>query len=275
MDFYLRKRAMLNLTKPLVFIDIEATGLSLTNDRIIDVALLKALPGGETQSKNWRVNPGITIPEDSIKIHGIKNEDVKDAPAFAQVGKQIVDFIGNADLAGYNSNRYDVPLLIEECLRAGIDFDVKGRRLVDVQHIFYMMEPRSLGAAYKFYCGQKLANAHSAEADVKATYEILLAQVERYKGAQIENKKGELITPIENNVAVLSSHAAGDHKVVDLVGRIVLNEQGVEVFNFGKHKDKPVEEIFRKEPAYYHWIMQGDFALYTKKVVTQIYLRCK
>lgn len=266
---------MLNLTKPLVFIDIEATGLSLTADRIIDIALLKALPGGETQIKTFRVNPGIPIPEETTKIHGIRNEDVKDSPSFGQIAKQIVDFIGNGDLAGYNSNRYDIPLLLEECLRAGIDFDVKNRRLVDVQHIFYMMEPRSLSAAYKFYCNQKLENAHNAEADVKATYEILLAQVERYKGAQIENKKGEIITPIENNVAVLSSHAAGDVKVVDLVGRIILNEQGIEVFNFGKHKDKPVEDIFRKEPAYYHWIMQGDFALYTKKVVTQIYLRCK
>lgn len=266
---------MLNLTKPLVFIDLEATGLNLTADRIIDIALLKAFPGGETQMKSWRVNPGMPIPAETTKIHGIKDEDVKDSPLFAQVVRQILDFIGNADLAGYNSNRFDIPMLIEECLRADVDLDLKNRKLIDVQHIFYMMEPRSLSAAYKFYCNKKLENAHSAEADVMATYEILKAQVERYKGVEIENKKGEVFVPIENNVTVLSSYTAGDIKVVDLVGRIILNEKGIEVFNFGKHKDKPVEEVFRKEPAYYHWIMQGDFALYTKKIVTQIYLRCK
>jgi len=266
---------MLNLSKPLVFIDLEATGLNLTSDRIIDIALLKAMPDGDTQTKTWRVNPGIPIPADSTAIHGIKDEDVKDSPPFAQVARQVLEFIGNADLAGYNSNRYDIPLFIEECLRVDIDFDLKNRKLVDVQHIFYMMEPRSLSAAYKFYCGKKLENAHSAEADVTATYEVLLAQVERYKGVEIENKKGETVVPIENNVNVLSSYTAGDVKVVDLVGRIVLNEAGLEVFNFGKYKDRSVEEIFKKEPSYYHWIMKGDFALYTKKIVTQIYLRCK
>jgi DNA polymerase-3 subunit epsilon len=266
---------MLNLTKPLVFLDLEATGLNLTADRIIDIAMLKAFPGGETQSKSWRVNPGIPIPAETTKIHGITDEDVKDSPSFAQVVNQVMDFIGNADLAGYNSNRFDIPMLIEECLRVDVDFDLKNRKLIDVQHIFYMMEPRSLSAAYKFYCNKKLENAHNAEADVRATYEVLLAQVERYKGVEIENKKGEVVVPIENNVTVLSSYTAGDIKVVDLVGRIVMNEKGVEVFNFGKHKDKSVEEVFRKEPAYYHWIMQGDFALYTKKIVTQIYLRCK
>lgn len=266
---------MLNLTKPLVFLDLEATGLNLTADRIIDIAMLKAMPGGETQTKTWRVNPGIPIPADSTAIHGIKDEDVKDSPLFAQVVKQVIDFIGNADLAGYNSNRYDIPLFIEECLRADVDFDLKNRKLVDVQHLFYMMEPRNLSAAYKFYCGKKLENAHNAEADIKATYEVLLAQVERYKGVEIENKKGEIIVPIENNIHVLASHSAGDGRIVDLVGRIVLNEQGIEVFNFGKYKDKGVEEIFKKEPSYYHWIMKGDFALYTKKIVTQIYLRSK
>jgi len=266
---------MLNLTKPLVFIDLEATGLNLTAARIIDIALLKALPGGETQAKTWRVNPGIPIPAESTNIHGITDADVKDSPPFSQVARQVLDFIGSADLAGYNSNRYDIPLFTEECLRAGIDFDLKNRKLIDVQHIFYMMEPRTLGAAYKFYCNKKMENAHNAEADVRATYEVLLAQVERYKGVEIENKKGETIVPIENNVSVLSSYTAGDIKVVDLVGRIILNEKGVEVFNFGKYKDKAVEEVFKKEPSYYHWIMQGDFALYTKKIVTQIYLRCK
>ena len=266
---------MLNLTKDLVFIDLETTGLSLTADRIIDIALLKALPGGETQSKTWRVNPGIPIPAETTAIHGIADNDVKDSPAFSQIAKQVLDFIGNADLAGYNSNRFDIPLFIEECLRSEVDFDLKNRKLVDVQHLFYMMEPRSLSAAYKFYCNQKLENAHSAEADVRATYEVLLAQIERYKGVEIENKKGEKLIPIENNINVLASHSAGDNKVVDLVGRIVLNNKGEEVFNFGKYKDRPVEEIFKKEPSYYHWIMKGDFGLYTKKIVTQIYLRNK
>lgn len=255
--------------------DLEATGLNLTADRIIDIALLKAMPDGDTVSKTWRVNPGMPIPAESTKIHGITDADVKDSPVFAQVARQVLDFIGNADLAGYNSNKFDIPMFVEECLRADVDFDLRGRKLVDVQHIFYMMEPRSLGAAYKFYCNKKLENAHTAEADVRATYEVLLAQIEKYKGVEIENKKGEILVPIENDINVLSSYTMGDVKVVDLVGRIVLNVHGVEVFNFGKHKDRSVEEVFRKEPSYYHWIMQGDFALYTKKVVTQIYLRCK
>ncbi len=265
---------MLNLTKPLVFIDLETTGINPVTDRIIDTALLKVLPGGETEMKTWRVNPGIPIPEVTTKIHGITDADVKDCPLFASITPQIIDFIGKADLGGYNSNKFDIPLLIEECLRAGLDFDMKNRKLVDVQHIFHLMEPRNLSAAYKFYCNQKLVNAHSAEADVRATYEVLLAQVEKYENSEIENKKGEFVKPIQNNINALSV-LTGDNKVVDLVGRIVLNENGVEVFNFGKYKDKPIEEVFKKEPSYYHWMMKGEFALYTKKIITQIYLKGK
>lgn len=265
---------MLHLTKPLVFIDLETTGLNLTSDRIIDIAVLKALPGGETQNKTWRVNPGKPIPAETTAIHGITDADVKDCPTFAQVARQVLDFIANADLAGYNSNRFDIPILMEECLRAGIDLDLKGRKMIDVQQIFYFMEPRNLAAAYKFYCNQKLENAHSAMADVQATYEILLAQVQRYENKAVENKKGEAVAPLQNNAQSLALFS-GENRIVDLVGRIVLNDKGEEVFNFGKYKDKPVAEVFKKEPSYYHWIMQGDFALYTKKIVTQIYLATK
>jgi len=177
-------------------------------------------------------------------------------------------------LGGYNSTRFDIPLLIEECMRAGFDFDLKNRKLIDAQHIFYMMEPRNLTAAYRFYCNKKLENAHSAEADIKATYEVFLAQIEKYKDVQIETKSGELITPIHNNINTLASYIS-DNQSVDLVGRIVLNDKGVEVFNFGKYKDKAIEEVFKKEPSYYHWMMQGDFTHYTKKIITQIMLRTK
>ncbi|MEO8762517.1 MAG: 3'-5' exonuclease [Bacteroidia bacterium] len=265
---------MLNLSKPLVFIDLETTGVNPASDRIIDIAMLKALPDGTTETKKWRVNPGVSIPEATTKIHGITNEDVKDSPLFATIAKQVLDFIGQADLGGYNSTRFDIPLLIEECMRAGFDFDLKNRNLVDAQHIFYMMEPRNLTAAYKYYCNKKLENAHSAEADIKATYEVFCAQIEKYKDVQIETKSGELITPIHNNINTLASYT-NDNKAVDLVGRIAMNAKGEEVFNFGKHKDKAVEAIFKKEPSYYHWMMQGDFTHYTKKIITQIMLRTK
>ena len=265
---------MLNLTKPLVFIDLETTGINPASDRIIDMAALKANIDGTTETKTWRVNPGIPIPEITTKIHGISNNDVKDAPHFGAVAPQILDFIGNADLGGYNSTRFDIPCLIEEFMRAGFDFDLKNRKLIDAQHIFYMMEPRNLGAAYKFYCGKKLENAHSALADITATYEVFLAQVEKYKDVQIETKSGELITPIHNNINTMAPYIS-DNKAIDLVGRIVLNEKGIEVFNFGKYKDKSIEEVFKKEPSYYYWMMQGDFTFYTKKIITQIMLRTK
>jgi len=265
---------MLDLTKPLVFIDLETTGVNPASDRIIDMAALKANVNGTIETKTWRVNPGIPIPEATTKIHGIKNEDVADAPFFAAVAPQILDFIGAADLGGYNSTRFDIPLLIEEFMRADFDFDLKNRKLIDAQHIFYMMEPRTLSAAYKFYCGKKLENAHSAVADITATYEVFLAQIEKYKGVEIETKDGKLITPIHNNINTLATYIS-DNKSVDLVGRIVLNEKGIEVFNFGKYKDKSIEEVFKKEPSYYHWMMQGDFTHYTKKIITQIMLRTK
>jgi DNA polymerase-3 subunit epsilon len=265
---------MLNLTKPLVFIDLETTGTNPAADKIIDIALLKALPNGSTETKTWRVNPGIPIPAETTKFHGITDQDVKDAPAFKDVAPQVLDFIGNADLGGYNSTRFDIPLLIEELMRAGFDFDLKNRNLIDAQHIFYMMEPRNLSAAYKFYCGKSLDNAHNALADITATYEVFCAQIEKYKDVEITNKQGKTFVPIQNNINELAANT-NDNKLIDLVGRIGLNEKGVEVFNFGKYKDKSVEDVFKKEPAYYHWMMQGDFTHYTKKIITQIMLRSK
>lgn len=265
---------MLELTKPLIFFDLETTGANPASDRIIEIALIKINIDGSRESRSWRVNPGMPIPKSSTDIHHITDEDVKDCPDFKTLAPQILEFIGNADLGGYNSTRFDVPVLIEECIRNGFDFDLKNRKLVDAQHIFYMMEPRTLTAAYKFYCGKKLEGAHSAETDVQATLDVFLAQVEKYKDVEIENKKGETVKPIHANINTLSYHIS-DNQSVDLVGRIVMNEHGIEVFNFGKYKDKPVHEVFKKEPAYYHWMMKGDFTHYTKKIITQIMLKGK
>jgi DNA polymerase-3 subunit epsilon len=249
----------LDLKKPIVFFDLETTGVNVASDRIVEISILKIHPDGKKEVKTRRVNPEIKIPTGSSEIHGIYDEDVKDEPTFKSLAKSLATFIANSDLAGFNSNKFDVPLLMEEFLRVGIDFDLKSRKLVDVQNIFHKMEQRTLVAAYKFYCGQELINAHSAEADNTATYEVLKAQIEKY---------GEL----ENNVDFLSEFSMRN-KTADLMGRIVFNDKDVEVFNFGKHKGKPVSEVFEKEPSYYNWMMKGDFPLYTKKVLTEIKLR--
>lgn len=249
----------LQLHRPIAFFDLETTGVNVGADRIVEISILKILPGGEQQVYTKRINPTIPIPEQSTKIHGITNEDVLNEPTFKEVAHQVYQFIDGCDLAGYNSNKFDVPVLAEEFLRADIDFDVKNRRLVDVQNIFHKMEQRTLSAAYKFYCGKNLENAHSAEADIRATWEILEAQLERYPDLKTDvNFLGDFSTM---------------HRNVDLAGRIVYNDKDVEVFNFGKHNGKSVEEIFTKEPSYYNWMMDGDFPLYTKKVITQIRLR--
>jgi DNA polymerase III subunit epsilon len=262
------------LNKPLIFLDIEATGLSLGSDRIVEISLLKVHPDQRTEIKTELVNPGIPIPEVVSKIHGILDQHVANAPYFKELAPSLLQFIGSADLAGYNSNKFDIPLLAEEFLRAGLDFDLEGRRLIDVQNIFHFMEPRNLSAAYKFYCNKPLEKAHSAEADTIATYEIFKAQLHKYEGVQIEDAKGKLYQPVVNDVVKLSELSART-KNVDLAGRVVYNEAGVEVFSFGKHKDKPVVEVFAKEPSYYSWIMNGDFPLYTKKVVTRLRLKMK
>ncbi len=264
----------LHLTKPLAFFDLETTGISVGSDRIVEICILKVGIDNKVDILTRRVNPTIPIPLFNSKIHGIYDADVKDCPTFKDLAPQLAQFIGNSDLAGFNSNKFDVPLLVEEFLRAGVDFDLKNRRLVDVQNIFHVMEPRNLGAAMKFYCNKTLENAHSAEADTVATYEIFKAQLERYKDTQVEDGNGRLYTPVQNDVQVLSELTART-KNADLMGRVVFNEDGVEVFNFGKHKDRPVREVFEKEPSYYNWMMNGDFPLYTKKIITQIRLSMK
>lgn len=264
----------LNLTRPLAFIDLETTGVNVASDRIVEICIRKVNPDHSEDVFNGRVNPEMPIPAESSKFHKIFDEDVKNAPTFKQLAPRLLQFIGNSDFAGYNSNKFDIPVLVEEFLRAGVDFDISSRRLIDVQNIFHQMEPRTLAAAYKFYCNKMIENAHNAEADVNATYEVFIAQLERYANTQIDDGKGNLHIPVQNDVSALSTFSTKTRNV-DLAGRIVYNEKGVEVFAFGKHKDKPVAEVFEKEPSYYSWIMNGDFPLYTKKVVTQLRLRMK
>ncbi|MBI2723398.1 MAG: 3'-5' exonuclease [Bacteroidetes bacterium] len=264
----------LNLTKPLIFLDLEATGLTIGKDRIVEISLLKVNVDNSTESKTMRINPEIPIPEKVSKIHGLYEKDLVNEPTFKQAAPELLRFIGNADFAGYNSNKYDIPLLAEEFLRVEADFELKGRRLIDVQNIFHFMEPRNLSAAYKFYCDKALINAHTAEADVIATYEIFKSQLEKYKDTELEDEKGNKFKPVQNDISKISELTTKT-KNADLAGRIIFNENGIEVFAFGKHKDKPVEDVFAKEPSYYTWIMQGDFPLYTKKVITQIRLRMK
>lgn len=249
----------LNLKKPIVFFDLETTGTNVGTDRIVELSMLKIEPGGKEEVLTMRINPGIPIDPRSTAIHGISDEDVKDAPTFAEVAKNLSHFIEGCDLAGYNAVRFDVPLMAEEFLRAGVDIDLKRSRIIDVQNIFHRLEQRTLAAAYKFYCKKDLKDAHSAEADTLATYEILKAQLERY-------------AELENDVKFLSEFSS-QSKNIDFAGRIVLDEQGREVFNFGKHKGRPVEEVFAEEPSYYAWMMNGDFPLHTKKVLTEIRLR--
>lgn len=264
----------INLTKPIVFIDLEATGLIIGLDRIVEISLLKVNVDNSTETKTMKINPEMPIPEKVSKIHGIYDKDIVEAPTFKQAAPELLRFIGNSDFGGYNSNKYDIPLLAEEFLRVEADFDLKGRRLIDVQNIFHFMEPRNLAAAYRFYCNSTLENAHTAEADVKATFEIFKAQLAKYESVELEDEKGNKFRPVQNDISKISELTTKT-KNADLAGRIIYNENGVEVFAFGKHKDKPVEEVFSKEPSYYNWIMQGDFPLYTKKVITQIRLRMK
>ncbi|UEG54735.1 DNA polymerase III subunit epsilon [Mucilaginibacter daejeonensis] len=262
----------LNLKRPLAFFDIEATGANIGTDRIIEIAIIKMLPDGTEQSKTWVVNPGMPIPLETSLIHGFYDEHVKDAQLFAAVGTEIAEFIGDADLAGYNSNKFDIPMLMEEFLKAGVSFDLSARHFVDVQNIFHQMEQRTLKAAYQFYCQKDIVNAHSAEADARATMEVLLAQVERYKDSEFVDKKGNKTIPVQNEVAALHEFT-NMQRAVDFVGRMVYNEAGEEVFNFGKHKGKRVTDVFDVEPSYYAWMMQGDFPLYTKQKLKEIYDR--
>ena len=262
----------LNLTRPLAFIDLETTGIKVATDRIVEICILRANIDGSTKIKTQRINPEMDIPPVVIAIHGITNEDVKDCPTFRDVAHELVQFLNGCDLAGYNSNHFDIPMLAEECLRAEIDFEISGRKLIDIQTIFHRMEPRNLFAAYRFYCDKELLNAHSAEADTIATYEILKAQLDKYKDKEIKDRKGALFTPIVNDMKALSDFSSQTRNA-DLVGHIVFNAKKIEVFNFGKHKGKPVAEVFQTEPSYYHWIMKSEFPMSTKKVITSIKLR--
>lgn len=249
----------LNLKRPLVFLDIEATGLNIGSDRIVEIALLKISANEKKDSKVFRINPTIPIPDEVSKIHGIYDKDVASCPTFCELSKELNSFIGGCDLAGYNSNKFDIPMLIEEFTRCDIHFDISTRKLVDVQNIFHKMEQRTLAAAYMFYCNKSLVNAHTAEADTNATFEVLISQLEKYE-------------TLKNDVDFLSQFSS-INKNVDLAGRIVFNEKGDEVFNFGKYKGRLVSDIFTTEPSYYDWMMKGDFATNTKTVITQLRLR--
>jgi len=262
----------LNLSRPLVFLDLETTGIKVATDRIVELCLLRVNPDGSQKIKTLRINPGIPIPAEATEIHGISNEDVKDCPRFPQVAHELAEFMDNCDIAGYNSNHFDIPLIVEEFLRAGLDLELKGRRFVDIQNIFHKMEPRNLGAAYKFYCNKVLEKAHSAEADTIATFEVLKAQLDRYNDAEFKDKKGNILKPVVNDIRALSDFSFSN-RAADLIGHVIYNDKNIEVFNFGKHKGKAVSEVFRDEPSYYDWIMKSEFPLSTKKVVTAIKLR--
>lgn len=249
----------MKLKNPIVFLDLETTGIDVSRDRIVEISLVKILPGGEREVKTRRVNPEMHIPEEATAIHGITDEDVAGEPVFRSLARSLVAFMEGCDLGGFNSNRFDIPLLVEEFLRAGVDVDFKRRKFVDVQNIFHIKEKRTLEAAYKFYCDKELEGAHSAEADVVATCEVLEAQLDRYPD-------------LENDIAFLADFSARDN-YVDYAGRVIYDEHGVEVFAFGKHKGRAVTEVFEREPSYYAWMMEGDFPAYTKKVLTEIRLR--
>jgi DNA polymerase III subunit epsilon len=261
----------LNLKKPIVFFDLETTGVDICKDRIVEISLLKVLPSGEEILKTKKINPTIPIPLESSMIHNIYDEDVADSPTFAQLAKGMDAFLQGCDLGGYNLTKFDIPLLAEEFLRCNIDFDIAHRAVVDVCRIFHQMEQRTLSAAYKFYCDKSLDNAHSAEADTLATYEILKAQIARYEGVSMVAADKAEVFPVGNDMQQL--HKFTSQNTADLCGRIIFNAEGVEVFNFGKHKNVPVEAVLKKEPSYYDWMMKGDFPLYTKKVLTKIKLR--
>ena len=248
----------LNLHKPLCFFDLETTGINVGKDRIVEISVLKVYPNGNKESKTLRVNPGIPISREATSVHGISNEDVANEPSFKEIAPQIWEMMKDSDIAGYNSNRFDVPLLAEEFLRNGFDFDLEKHRLIDVQVIFFKKEPRDLSAAFQFYCGKTMENAHSAAADVEATYEIFKAQIERY-------------ADLENDIKFLSEYTS-QRKSADLAGMIGINDKGQEVFNFGKYKGQIVQEVFEKDTGYYGWIQNADFPLYTKKVLTKIRL---
>ncbi len=249
------------LTKPIIFFDLETTGVNFQTDRIVELSYIKVHPNGTEEERTYRINPGIHIPEEATAVHHISDADVADKPHFKEIAREVARTFTGCDIGGFNSNRFDLPLLMEEFIRAGVDFDVSRCRFVDVQTIFHKMEQRTLSAAYMFYCGKELDGAHSANADTRATYEVLKAQLDRYP-------------TLQNSIEFLSQFST-QKRSADLAGRIVYDDKGHEIFNFGKYKGKNVEEIFRKEPGYYGWMMNGDFAANTKQVITRIYTRMR
>lgn len=248
----------LKLTRPLVFFDLETTGINIGTDRIVEISYYKVFPNGNAEGKTLRVNPGMPIPAEATAVHGITDEDVRDCPRFEQIAPEIAAVIEDSDLAGYNSNFFDVPLLAEEMLRAKVNIDLKQKKLVDAFAIFKKQEPRNLTAAYKFYCGKNLDDAHSAQADTMATYEVLMAQLERYED-------------VPDTVEALDEYTRGQVQFADFAGRIAYDAEGKEIFNFGKHKGLRVKDVFRRDPSYYAWLMNTDFPAYTKQVFTRIY----
>lgn len=248
---------MLQLARPVAFIDLETTGVNLSTDRIVEIAIVKLLPDGSRQTKRKIINPQMPIPAQASEIHGITDDMVKDAPTFKQAANEVKQFLEGCDLGGYNSNRFDIPMLMEEFLRAELDVDLSNRKMIDVQHIFYQMEPRTLSAAYKFFCSKELTNAHSAEVDINATIEVLEAQLQRYP--QLGNTVESVLKTI------------GEEKLVDYARRFIYDEKGVEIFNFGKFKGKPVADVLRADKQYYDWMMKGDFPLHTKMKLTELF----
>ncbi|MDR1115967.1 MAG: 3'-5' exonuclease [Tannerella sp.] len=251
----------LNLKNPLVFFDLETTGINITKDRIVEISYLKIKPDGSEECKTRRINPQIPIPEQATAIHGITDADVKDCPTFKEIAKSLAGQIEGCDLAGFNSNRFDIPMLAEEFLRADVNIDLNKRKFIDVQTIFHKMEQRNLIAAYKFYCGKDLTDAHSAESDTRATYEVLMSQLDRYP-------------ELNNDVNALSEFSSFSNNI-DFAGRMIYNEKGDEIINFGKYKGQLIKDVFKKDQGYYSWIMQGDFPLNTKQKLTEIRLRLK
>jgi DNA polymerase-3 subunit epsilon len=260
----------LQLKRPLAVFDLETTGTNIVSDRIVEISIVRVNPNHQREVKTLKINPGTPIPLEASLIHGIYDEDVRNAPSFKSVASDLLSFIGDADLGGFNVMKFDIPILVEEFLRAGIDFDVSRRKIVDAQRLFFLMEKRNLAAAYKFYCGKTLENAHSAEADTLATVDVIYAMVKKYQGETVEDHQGKQLGPFSGRVDELHELAAG--KFVDLAGRLSFNQQGEVVFNFGKHREKPVAQVFRQEPGYYDWMMRGEFPADTKRKITEIKL---
>ncbi len=261
----------LKLKTPLAVFDLETTGMNTVTDRIVEISIIKLFPDGKREVKTHKINPLIPIPIETSLIHGIYDEDVKDAPSFKMIAKSLFQYLQGADLGGFNVMKFDIPVLVEEFLRAGMEFDISQRKIVDAQRIFHIMEKRTLGAAYKFYCGKILEGAHSAEVDTLATVDVLLAQVEKYQDQTAIDNLGNELGKITGNVADLHQLSTG--KFVDLAGRFVYNEKDEVVFNFGKHKDKLVTDVLKKESSYYDWMMRGDFPMDTKRKLTEIRLK--